>query len=1018
MVDYFLRHRAASYLMTVVLLFGGALAFTGMGQLEFPEFTIRNALVTTQYPGATPEEVEQEVTSTLEEAIQEMPAIKRISSVSSNGLSQITIELQSTVQNDELQQLWDSLRRKVGDAQAALPPGASQSRVNDDFGDVFGLMINLTGDGYAMPDLKSQAEFLKRELALVDGVEKVSLAGVRDERIFIEVDRERLRALNIPLSSLQQLLNTQNAVVDSGHLKQGGQRFRVTPSGSSADIDDLRALIVSEGNGELVRLSDIAEVSRGLTEQPQQLYRDMGRPAISLGISFESGVNVVEVGARLEQRLGELEARTPLGMELNVVYDQPSVVDEAVSGFLISLIQAVAIVIVVLMLFMGWRSGLLMGFILLITIIGTFMLMRIHGLQLEKISLGALIIALGMLVDNAIVVTEGMLVGLKRGQSIRESAHQVVRQNAWPLLAATLIAVAAFAPIGLSPDTTGEFIGSLFYVLLYSLLLSWLTALTLTPFYFKLLFRNVAPSSTDEDPYQGVVYRLFSRVIVAGIRLRWLTLGLVIAILAGAVVGFGSVKNAFFPASNTPIFFVDYRTPEGTDILETQRRVAELEDVVMEMEGVRHLTTVVGGGAQRFTLTYAPEDRYASYSQLIVETDNKAIQQARMADIEAVLERDHSDIDYKIAPLEVGPAPKAKIEARFYGSDPAVLRQLGDQVAALFSDTSDMVSVRTSWRNRVQAVVPIFAEDTARRLGVTRENLAATLALSTSGSQVGIYRDGSDLIPIVARAIPEQRNDIDNIGSLNVWSAEQGRYITADQVMRDVTTEVADPLVMRRDRERMLAVYGEPDPLSGVTAASVLAQVRPQVEALELPPGYRLEWGGEFETAGEAQSGLFASLPLGLVMMFIITVVLFNNFRQPLAIWFLVPLTIVGVVAALLLTGLPFSFMALLGTLSLIGMVIKNAIVLVEEINVQLPLHKDRYHAVVRAAISRVRPVSMAALTTMLGLIPLISDAFFASMAVALIGGLGVATLLTLIVLPVIYCVLYQIKIHEDSSST
>ena len=999
--------------MTVVLLVGGSLAFTGMGQLEFPEFTIRNALVTTQYPGATPEEVEQEVTSTLEEAIQEMPAIKRISSVSSDGFSQITVELQSTVQNEELQQLWDSLRRKVGDAQAALPPGASQSRVNDDFGDVFGLMINLTGDGYAMPDLKSYAEFLKRELALVDGVEKVSLAGVREERIFIEVDRERLRALNIPLSSLQQLLDTQNAVVDSGHLEQGGQRFRITPSGSSANIDDLRALIVSEGNGELVRLSDIAEVSRGLTEQPQQLYRDMGRPAISLGISFESGVNVVEVGARLDQRLGELEARTPLGMELNVVYDQPSVVDEAVSGFLVSLMQAVAIVIVVLMLFMGWRSGLLMGFILLITIIGTFMLMRIHGLQLEKISLGALIIALGMLVDNAIVVTEGMLVGLKRGQSIRESAHQVVRQNAWPLLAATLIAVAAFAPIGLSPDTTGEFIGSLFYVLLYSLLLSWLTALTLTPFYFKLLFRNVAPSSTDEDPYKGVVYRLFSRVIVAGIRLRWLTLGLVMVILAGAVFGFGSVKNAFFPASNTPIFFVDYRTPEGTDILETQRRVAELEEVVMDMEGVRHLTTVIGGGAQRFTLTYAPEDRYASYSQLIVETDNKATQQARMADVESVLERDHSDIDYKIAPLEVGPAPKAKIEARLYGSDPAVLRQLGEQVEALFSDTSNMVSVRTNWRNRVQAVVPIFAEDTARRLGVTRENLAATLALSTSGSQVGIYRDGSDLIPIVARAIPEQRNDIDNLGSLNVWSAEQGRYITADQVMRDVTTQVADPLIMRRDRERMLAVYGEPDPLSGVTAASVLAQVRPQVEGLELPAGYRLEWGGEFETAGEAQSGLFSSLPLGLVMMFIITVVLFNNFRQPLAIWLLVPLTIVGVVAALLITGMPFSFMALLGTLSLIGMVIKNAIVLVEEINVQLPQHKDRYHAVVRAAISRVRPVSMAALTTMLGLIPLISDAFFASMAVALIGGLGVATLLTLIVLPVIYCVLYQIKVHE-----
>ncbi|MGM0823540.1 MAG: efflux RND transporter permease subunit [Pseudomonadota bacterium] len=1014
MVDYFLRHRAASYLMTVVLLAGGALSFLGMGQLEFPEFTIRNALITTQYPGATPEEVEQEVTSTLEESIQEMSSIKRISSVSSDGLSQITVELESTVQNEELEQLWDSLRRKVEDAQAALPPGASQSRINDDFGDVFGFMVNLTGEGYSMPDLADHADFLKRELALVEGVEKVSLGGEHEERIYIEVDRERLRALNIPLARLQQLLDTQNAVADSGHLKQDGRRFRITPTGSAANIDDLRALIVSEGDGELVRLSDIADINRELAEQPQQLYRDMGRPAMSLGVSFESGVNVVEVGERLQQRLDELQARTPLGMELNVVYDQPQVVDEAVSGFLVSLIQAVAIVIVVLMLFMGWRSGLLMGFILLITIIGTFMLMRFHGLQLEKISLGALIIALGMLVDNAIVVTEGMLVGLKRGHTIRGSAHQVIRQNAWPLLAATLIAIAAFAPIGLSPDTTGEFIGSLFFVLLYSLLLSWITALTLTPFYFKLFFRNVAPGDGQEDPYKGLIYRLFSRTIITGIRFRWVTLVLVVAILAGAVFGFGSVKNAFFPASNTPIFFVDYRTPEGTDILETQRRVSELEDSVMKMDGVRHLTTTVGGGAQRFTLTYSPEDRYSSYAQLIVETDDKATQRERMAEVEKVLKRDHSDIDYKIAPLEVGPAPKAKLEARLYGSDPEVLRQLGDQVEAMFRDTPHMTSVRTSWGNRVQAIEPVFMEDTARRLGVTREDLAATLALSTSGSQVGVYRDGSDLIPMVARAIPSQRHDVDNLGSLNVWSEEQGRYITADQVISDIRTQVADPLIKRRNRERMLAVYGEPDPLSGVTAASVLAEVRPEVEDLELPPGYRLEWGGEYETAGEAQSGLFSSLPLGLVMMFIITVVLFNNFRQPLAIWSLVPLTIIGVVGALLLTGLPFSFMALLGTLSLIGMVIKNAIVLVEEINVQLPLHQDRYHAVVRAAVSRVRPVAMAALTTMLGMIPLISDAFFASMAVALIGGLGVATLLTLVVLPVVYCVLYRIKVHAD----
>ncbi|MWJ29016.1 AcrB/AcrD/AcrF family protein [Halomonas sp. ZH2S] len=1012
MVDYFLRHKAVSWLMTVVLLVGGTLSFLDMGQLEFPEFTIRNALVTTAYPGATPKEVEQEVTSTLEESIQGMPSIKRISSISSDGLSQITIELQSTVQEDELQQLWDSLRRKVEDAQPRLPPGARQSHINDDFGDVFGLMVNLTGEGYAMADLADHADFLKRELALVDGVKKVSLGGEHPERIYVEVDRERLSALNIPLARLQQLLDTQNAVADAGHLKQNGRRFLVSPTGSAADIEDLRALIVSEGNGELVRLSDIAKVYRDLADQPQQLYRDMGRPALSLGVSFKSGVNVVDVGERLDRRLTELEARTPVGMELNVVYDQPQVVDDAVSGFLISLIQAVAIVIVVLMLFMGWRSGILMGSILLITIIGTFMMMRIHGLQLEKISLGALIIALGMLVDNAIVVTEGMLVGLKRGLTVREAAHQVVRQNAWPLLAATLIAVAAFAPIGLSPDTTGEFIGSLFFVLLYSLLLSWVTALTLTPFFFAMFFRNVSGGDAQQDPYRGAVYQLFRRLITLGIRLRWVTLVMVGLVLMSAGYGFTFVKDAFFPASNTPIFFVDYWMPEGTDILETQRRISELEETVMAMEGIEHLTTVVGGGAQRFTLTYSPEERYASYAQLIVETPDKQTQHQRMGEVEAALERYHPDVDYKIMPLEVGPAPKAKLEARLYGSDPEVLRQLGADVEALFHDEPLATSVRQSWRNRVQVIKPVFLEDAARRLGVTRAGLADTLALNTSGTQVGIYRDGSDLIPIIARAGPGQRHDVDNVGSLNVWSEERGRYIAADQVIERVTTQVADPLILRRNRQRMLAVYAEPHPLSGVTAASVLERIRPEVEALELPPGYRLEWGGEYETAGEAQSGLFASLPLGLVVMFIITVVLFNNLRQALAIWSLVPLTIIGVVGALLLTGLPFSFMALLGTLSLIGMVLKNAIVLVEEINVQLPLHEHRYHAVVRAAVSRVRPVAMAALTTMLGMIPLINDAFFSSMAVALIGGLGVATLLTLVVLPVVYCVLYRIRIQ------
>ncbi len=1016
MVDYFLDRKSISWMVTLLLGVGGMFAFLGLGQLEFPEFTLRSALVTTQYPGATPLEVEEEVTLPLEKAIQQMPGIDDITSVNSDGLSQITVQLKKTVREGELDQYWDILRRKINDAQPGLPPGVNTSIVNDDFGDVFGLLLTLRGDGYSLKDLGDHADLIQRELRLLEGVAKVSIGGRVDEQMIVSLDRDRMRALGISPEYLASLLNAQNTVGNAGHLRSEGLSLSVQPTGQLDSVQALEQLAVGSADSGIIRLSDLAEVRRVTNDSPALLYHSDGLPALTIGVSFAEGTNVVDVGESLNEALKRLEKQQPIGMTLNTVYNQPEVVEEAVSAFLMNLAQAVGIVIIVLLLFMGLRSGLLMGLILLITIMGTFVLMAIHGIQLQKISLGALIIALGMLVDNAIVVTEGMMIGLSKGKSKRQAAKEVVSQNRYPLLGATVIAITAFAPIGLSPDTTGEFIGSLFWVLCYSLFLSWLTALTLTPFFFDMFYPDKLESvgqSSDNDPYKGIVFVVFRRLLTYAIHYRFVTLTLAIALLAGVLSFSGQVKNAFFPNATTPLFFVDLWLPEGADILQTEETVKRLESRVNDMDQVVQVTSVTGGGAQRFTLTYSPEQRYASFGQLIVETRDRASREARMEEVIEQLRTDFPNVHYKVQALQVGPSAKASLEARIFGEDPEELRKIGVRVQAIFENEPLADSVRLSWGNREAVIVPEFLEEQARRLGVSRESLHQALLLNNQGQQVGVYREGSDLIPIIMRSREEQRFDIENLTSINVWSEEQGRYVSAGNVINAINTELRDPLIKRRNRERMLAVYAEPMPLSGETAASVLERIRPQVDALELPHGYSIEWGGEYETSSEAQTSLFSSLPLGLLGMFIISMLLFGSFRQALSIWMIVPLMMIGIIGGLVLLGAPFTFMALLGTLSLIGMVLKNAIVLVEEINIQLEQQDDAFTAVVEAAVSRVRPVLMAAVTTMLGMIPLFSDAFFASMAVVIVCGLGVATVLTLVVLPVVYCTLMRISYHQ-----
>ncbi len=1013
--QFAIEKKVISWLLILVLGVGGMVAFFALGQLEDPPFTVKDAKILVSYPGASAQQVEEEVTYPVEQALQQMAALDEVVSTSSAGLSQITPSIQNTYGGAALQQVWDELRRKINDmsVRGELPPGTSQPLVMDDFGDVFGLMYAVTGAGYSYAELEDYVDYLRRELILVPGVAKVEITGARQRQVFVEISQSTLASLGISIQRIYDLLATQNTVSRAGEVRVGSESVRINPTGEFTDVGQLEELLISEpGASQLIRLGDVARVYQGFAEVPSKIMRFGGMEALVVGVSFTQGVNVVDIGKAIDRRLDELEFALPVGIELHEIYNQPKEVEISVASFLKNLIAAVAIVIVVLLFFMGIKSGVLIGIVLFLTCSGTFILMLQNDIELQRISLGALIIALGMLVDNAIVITEGILIGLQRGQTKLEAANAIVKQTMWPLLGATFIAVLAFAPIGLSPDSTGEFAGSLFWVLMYSLFLSWLTAITITPFLCDLLFKEEiataqASGQPPADPYQGFIFVAYKKLLDVCMRRRAVTTVVLLAALAAGIAGFGKVQQSFFPPSTTPIFLVDFWLPEGTDIRATDEYVTEIQNRFAADGRIAYFHAVIGGGMPRFMLTYTPEAAYSSYAQLILRVKDPQQVAPLMREVETLLEDDYPEASIKFRRLEIGPSPPAKIEARFTGPDPDVLRSLAAQAKAIFRSDPVATGIRDDWRERSKMVRPQFNEANARRLGIAKRDLDNALLMSFSGINVGLYRDGTNLMPILVRLPESERLSIDTLADVQLWSNTFGRYVQIGEVVDQFRTAWEDPLIQRRDRKRTLSALTDPDVFGTETAADLFARLRPRVEAIELPDGYFLEWGGEYESSQDAQAALFASLPLGFLLMFLITVVLFNAVRAPLVIWACVPLAIIGVTVGLLVMNKPFGFMALLGLLSLSGMLLKNGIVLLDQINSELAAGKEPYQAVFDSGVSRVRPVSMAAITTILGMIPLLADAFFESMAATIMFGLGFATVLTLIVVPMFYAMFH-----------
>ncbi len=990
-----------TWILMLGLLLGGVWGFFTVGRLEDPAFTIKSAVIVTQYPGATAAQVAREVSEPLESAIQKLSELDSIVSRNEPGLSTITIEIKSNFDGEELPEVWTKLRNRVGDAAGNLPDGVRTPMVNDSFGDVFGLFYAVSAEGFTDAERHQVARFLRRELLAVDGVADVEVSGLPEEVIYVDANMAQAYNQNIPATLLTNAIASANSVTPAGNVNQDGRRTRITNPEGSDSVDEIAGLTVGV-NGQLVNLFDLATVYRGRKENPAQVIRHNGVEAFTLGVSGLSSENIVEVGQRVDARLAELENEIPVGVNLQPIYQQHVIVDEASSAFLVNLAMSVAIVVAVLALFMGWRAGVVVGVTLMLSVIGTLFFMALFSIEMERISLGALIIAMGMLVDNAIVVAEGMQIQMASGRSSREAAQDVGGKTQTPLLGATVIGIMAFAGIGLSPDATGEFLFSLFAVISISLLLSWILALTATPLLGHYFFKR-GMDTGDHDPYGGRIFRAYAGLLQVAIRLRWLVVMLLIAVTVAGYAGFGSVKQQFFPDSNTPLFFVNYKLPQGTSISETSAEMAIVEKWLLEREDVTAVTTFIGAGATRFMLTYDPGDRDASYGHLIVRTENLEAIPALRADLDAFGAAMLPAGEFRTQRLVFGPGGGAPIAARFSGPDPKVLRALGEEATRRMLAASDnLLHLRTNWREPELVLRPVYASDRAQSAGVPRDLVATALTFATDGIRAGTYREQDRLIPIIVRPNPD-----DNLAIMDmILGNSAGEKVALQQVVDGMGFEIQDTLIWRRNRVQTLTV--EADIVAGVTNDAAQKEITAAVESIELPVGYALEWGGDLENSSEAQQSLGRQLPLSFLVMVMISVLLFGALRQPLVIWLLVPMSVNGVVIGLLGTGLPFTFTALLGLLSLSGMLLKNGIVLVEEIDLVRASGVPFDQAVVEACTSRLRPVMLAAVTTILGMIPLLGDAFFASMAVTIMGGLAFATVLTLVAAPVFYVLLFH----------
>ena len=1004
--EYSLKNRKVVWFFLFILLAGGALGFVTLGKKEDSVFVIKSASLVCSYPGATPLEVEQLVTEPIEREVQSMRLVHKITSESYYGLSKILVELDPATRASEIPQLWDELRRKVLNIQPRLPAGASPVTVADDFGDVYGIYYGLSVDGgFTWAELRDWAQRIKTALVTVDGVQKVSLFGEQTPVVNVYVNLAALANFAIRPETIVATIGQQNTIVNSGEKQAGALQIQILEAGTYKGLDDISNQMLTAASGKQYRLGDIARVERGYADPPQTLMRVDGRRAVGIGISTEAQVDVVKTGEKIIRVLDGLMRQMPVGMDLTVLYPENRIAQQANATFVLNLAESVAIVILIIMLVMGFRAGVLIGSSLLFSIGGTLLLMQFLGEGLNRTSLAGFIIAMGMLVDNAIVVTDNAQQAMLRGVARRRAVVDGANAPRWSLLGATLIAIFSFLPLYLAPSSVAEIVKPLFVVLALSLLLSWVLALTQTPLFGDFMLR-VNPAA--HDPYDTKFYRAFDRLLAALLRWRWGVVAGVVALFAAALAVMGLMPQNFFPSLDKPYFRADVLLPEGYNIRDTERNLRTMEEWLHAQPEVKTVSVTMGSTPPRYYLASSSVSLRPNFGNILVELHDKGQTEAVEARFNAYVRAMCPDVWLRSSLFKLSPVPDAAIEFGFIGDDIDTLRRLTQAAEEIMWRTPGTVNIRNSWGNRVPTWLPLYSQMKGQRIGVTRSQMAQGITIATQGYRLGEYREGDQFMPILLKDENIDTYNLTNLQALPIFTPA-GKVYSIEQATDGFRFEYRVGVVKRYNRQRVMKA--QCDPGRGVNTMQLYATLRDSVlRGVVLPEGYSMKVFGEQESQQESNSALARYMPLTMVLIFIVLLLLFRNYREPAVILLMIPLIFIGVVLGLAVTGKVFNFFSLLGLLGLVGMNIKNAVVLVEQIGVLRSEGKGAYEALTAATRSRIVPVAMASGTTILGMLPLLFDSMFGAMAATIMGGLLVATLLTVCVLPVVYAIFYNIR--------
>lgn len=1009
LVKYFLSKKPVTILLLVLVLAGGLLAYVKMGKLEDAPFTIKQALVLTPYPGASPSEVQSQVTDVLEESIQALGELYYLKTENRVGLSKITVYVKKETRADEMQQLWDKLRRKVSDVQSKLPEGAGPSVVNDDFGDVLGVFYGLTGSGHSYRELEDEAKLIKNEILKVKDVAKVEIYGTQTPTIDISVSPSVMARSGITMADIARAFEAQNKVVDAGGIDVGSNRLRIESTGNFYSLDDIRNLTIVSRTGEHFRLADITRIEESYQTPASNLMHINGQPAVGIAISTVPTGNVVDMAAAVKESLQQMSGSMPEGFELVTLYDQGYESAVANQGFILNLIISVLTVVAILLFFIGFKNGLLIGSGLVFSIFATLIVMLCTDIALQRMSLAAIIIAMGMLVDNAIVVSDSALVNMQRGMRKRVAIMRACSSTALPLLAATVIAILTFLPIYFSPHITGELLSSLVIVIGVSLMFSWVFALTQTPFFIQEFVRRPRPEELKSTLFDGKYYNMFRRSLRWVIKHRYATIACMVLLLVLSAWSFKFIPKVFVPALDKQYFTVDVWLPEGSNIDETGKLAEEMAEYIRTHGEAEMVSTFIGRTPPRYYLSNVAFGPQSNYTQLLVKCHTSEESRRLNAALQDSIRLKFPGPLIKVNKFELSPLTEAVIEARFLGPDPAVLDSLVGQAIEIMRRNPKVADARNEWGNMALMLRPVYDPVKAGELGITKAQMMQSVKSISDGVPVGIYRDNEKKVPVLLKSEGYDITDAASLGNFSVWNGERSAPLS--QVTERIETTWEFPQMRTYNRQLSMAAMCGVKP--GHTMAEVHGEIRSEIEAMLLPPGYTFFWDSQYKDQGEAMEAIAKYFPLAFLMLIVILVALFGNFRQPIIILCILPLSLIGVAIGMLLTGFDFGFFPIAGWLGLLGMIIKNVIVLIDEINIQRREGVPAYTAVIESTVSRTRPVLMAATTTILGMVPLLFDIAFGGMAATIIFGLTFATLLTLFVTPALYILFYRIKINK-----